>query len=287
MKNNRSMKCIVLLAALAGCVFSSQALVSMWVGGDGQYTTAGNWSPVGVPNLSAAGNTARITSGNVTYTPGGDLAINNGSTLQISGGSFVQAGGIAWMQFQGGNLLVDGGTFDQGTAGNLLRDANSTVTCSAGTLNWTGNLIYDTASTGELIISGSGSIVTTGEFKPIEAFTMTGGKLVCNLISFADGPGGITLSGGRIEVNGAAAFNGLYGAELTKNINFTAGSKGSIFFNSFTLAQLTTAGLLTNGAITLEGAVDATAFSVVEENGGVRVILVPTEPIIGLGVFSR
>jgi hypothetical protein len=280
MKCTRTPKMTWLFAVLSVLILAAgtQAAIIEWSGTDGEYTDGANWIGGTVPDLAAAGNTALITSGAVTYTPGGDLAIHNGSTLQISGGSFIQAGGIAWMQFQGGNILVDGGTFSQGSAGNLLRDASSSVTCTAGTINWTGNLLYDPTSTGALTLSGTGAITTTAEFKPIADFSMGGGTLSANLISFADGPGGIDLSGGRIVVDGSAFGYGIYGGSVDKSIDFVTDSSGELFISNFDLATLTTSAFLSNGTITYNGAVDAGAFSATEVDGGVLISMPVPEP---------
>lgn len=245
---------------------------STWTGVDGDWATAGNWSPSGVPNLTGGG-TATINGGAVTYTAGPDLFISNGSTLQINGGSWTQAGGISWIQMSGGNLVVAGGTFNQGTAGNIVRNASSSITVSSGVANLSGNFLHDLTNSGTFTISGSGTVNIANEFKPLTTFTMSGGKLTANLISFADGPGGINLTGGTLQVNGGAFGNGIYGGGPTKGINFSSDSVGSVFINNFTAANLTSSNFLTNGTIQLAGAVNAGAFTIVEADGGVYVSL--------------
>ena len=259
--------------SVAGLVASASivsAATVTWNGGAGEYTTGSNWTPAGVPNTNG-GDTAVINSGAVTYTPGGDLFIQNGGTLRINGGSWTQAGGIAWIQMGGGNLVVDGGVFNQGTSGNIVRTATSSITVSAGTANFNGNLLYETGS-GSLTISGSGTVNVANEFKPIADFNMSGGTLSANLISFADGPGSINLSGGTIRLNGAGAFSGFYGGG-TKGVNFTSGSIGSVFFSSYTLGDLSADGFLTNGTIKVNGVTDASQFTTLAADGGVYVSL--------------
>lgn len=268
---------------------SAKAAVVTWDGIDGEYTVAANWDTDALPN-TAGGDTAIINAGIVTYTPGGDLAIHNGGELQINGGSWTQVGGIAWMQLSGGNLTVTGGTFNQGESGNMIRNADTTISVSGGTANLNGNLIYQPTAFGAVTVSGTGTLNVAGEFKPIETFTMSGGTLTAELISFADGPGGIDLAGGTIVVNGAGGNSGFYGADATKALNFTTGSSGVLFFESYTLAELSSDGFLSNNTIQYNGTVDAASFTAVEVDGGVAVSLVVPEPgslaLIGLGVLA-
>lgn len=256
------------------CSTVRSAIVT-WGGSDGEYTTGANWVGGSVPN-TGAGDTALITAGNVTYTPGGDLFLQNGGVLQIDGGSWTQAGGIAWIQAAGGTIFVNGGVFNQGTSANIVKNASTVITVASGTANFNGNLIYDSASTGQLNITG-GTVNVANEFKPIETFTMTTGVLNAQLISFADGPGSLNFAGGDISVNGAGGFSGFYGGG-TKSLNFTTGSSGTLFFSTYTLADLTADAFLTNGTIRYDGAIDASAFQAIEGDGGVYVSLVVPEP---------
>lgn len=266
--------------SLAGLLASAPlaSAQSVWTGAiDDQYLTAGNWSPSGVPT-TGAGGTAHINSNQaVIYTPGGDLFVQNGGTLRISAGSWTQVGGIAWIQMGGGHLLVDGGVFNQGTSGNIVLTATSSITVSAGTANFNGNLLYDPAASGALTISGTGTVNVQNEFKPISTFTMSGGTLSANLISFADGPGSIVFSGGTIRVNGGGAFSGFYGGGA-KSVDFTPTSVGSLFFSSYSLSELTADGFLTNGTIRVGGMIDASQFTAIEADGGVYIGLTSAIP---------
>jgi len=256
---------------------TSFAATVTWNGTDGEYTTGSNWSTSSVPNTNA-GDTARITAGAVTYTAGGDLPIHAGGTLQISGGSWTQAGGVAWIQMSGGNILVDGGIFNQGTAGNIIRNATSSITVTAGTANLNGNYINEVATSGTLSISGTGTVNIAGEFKPIESFTLSGGALSANLISFADGPGSVNVSSGTISLDGSGGNSGFYGGGGGKSLNFTEGSTGSLFFRSYTLTELTSDGFMTNGTITYAGAIDGAKFNLSETGGGVLVSAISAVP---------
>lgn len=281
MKNSHLLLSTVIAgAALAMSFSTAQSAIVTWGGSNGEYTTGANWNGGSVPN-TGAGDTAIINAGNVTYTPGGDLFIQNGGVLQINGGSWTQAGGIAWIQLAGGTLNVAGGVFNQGTSANIVKTASTVINVSAGTANFNGNLVYDLPNTGQLNITG-GTVNVANEFKPISQFTMTSGVLDANLISFADGPGGITFTGGMISLNGAGAFSGFYGGGLTKGLNFTTGSTGTLYFESYTIADLNADGFLTNGTIQLDGAISAGSFTVYEQGGGVVVTLVPEPSVVAL-----
>lgn len=94
-----------------------------------------------------------INGGNVTYTPGGDLFVQNGGILQIN-----EAGRRrrkCTIQMAGGTLNVAGGVFNQGSSDNGNEECLTTViNVSSGTANFNGNLIYDSANTGQLNITG-------------------------------------------------------------------------------------------------------------------------------------
>jgi hypothetical protein len=276
----------LLLPTLAAFAWSSaSAAIVTWGGSSGEYTTGSNWAGGSVPNTdglnTATPDTALINSGNVTYTPGGDLFVRNGGILQINGGSWTQAGGNAWIQLGGGSLNVAGGVFNQGSSDNIVKNASTVINISAGTANFNGNLIHDTVNNGQLNITG-GTVNVANEFKPISSFTMTAGVLDANLISFADGPGGITFTGGTISLNGAGGNSGFYGGSLAKGLNFTTGSTGTLFFETYTIAELNTDGFLTNGTIQLDGAISSGSFNVYEQGGGVVVTLVPEPSVVML-----
>ena len=275
---------IALPVAAAFTLSTASAATVIWGGTSGEYTTGANWIGGSVPNTNG-GDTAKINAGAVTYTPGGDLPIHAGGKLEISGGSWTQVVNNNWIQLSGGTILVDGGVFNQGTAGNIVTDATSSITVTSGTANLNGNYIYQ-ASGGSLAISGTGVVNVAGEFKPIDTFTMSGGKLTADLISFADGPGSINFSGGQISLNGAGANSGFYGGG-TKSLNFTSSSTGSLFFSSYTLGDLTADGFMTNGTIQYNGATPSGQFTLTAADGGVYVSLTTVpEPSTYAAIFG-
>jgi hypothetical protein len=244
----------------------------VWGGGDGDYNTGANWIGGSVPNTNGP-NTAQINSGNVTYAAGPDLMIQSAGILNVNGGSWTQTGGNSWIQLGGGTLSVTGGVFNQGTAGNIVRNASSSITVGGGIANFSGNFLHDSTNLGAFSITG-GTVNVANEFKPLTTLTLTGGTLSANLISFADGPGSINLDSGNIAVNGGGFYSGFYGGG-SKSLNFTSGSTGSLFFSSYTLADLTADGFLTNGTLRYNGAISAGSFSATESGGGVLITAVP------------
>lgn len=266
---------IAIALALGLGTTQAGAGVVVWGGADAEYTVGGNWVGGSLPD-TFNGDTAQINGGAVTYTPGGDLHLHSGGVLQINGGSWTQDGGVAWIQMAGGVIDVAGGIFSQGTAGNIIRDAASIIQVSAGSANLNDSFIYDPVNTGELSITG-GTVNVANEFKPIDDFTMSAGTLnIGNLISFADGPGSLLLMGGTIVLDGSTVFSGFYGGDaLDKSLNFSVGSTGTVRFENYTIAELNADGFLSNNTIQYDGANNAAAFSVVEENSGVTVTLVP------------
>ncbi len=136
---------LVAAASLTLAIHASAATASFTGAVDNEYLTAGNWSGSAVPN-TANGDTAIIANGSaVDYNPGGDLTISNGGTLQVTNGSWTQSVGPAWIQLgQGGatgngHILVNGGTFNQGTAGNNpfnITGTGNTFTITSGAANF-------------------------------------------------------------------------------------------------------------------------------------------------------
>jgi hypothetical protein len=313
--------------SFAGLLLASAALAdSTWNGVDGEYTTAGNWTPSGVPVLTS-GATATINAGNVTYTPGGDLFITNGSTLQISGGSFTQAGGIAFMQMAGGNLLVNGGSFNQGTSGAIVRNASSSITVSSGSATFNGAFVnngsltlsggttsiggqFGSETTGVFSISAglltvqNNFVVTTGtvninggtvniggELKSLGAdFTISGGTVTALLISFDATAASFDISGGSLVLSGNFT-DGIFANSPDAYLNFTTGSTGEL---KLTSVSATGAANLLASRVRFNDTIDAGAFEIVADGAGSIVRLIPSsvpEPssyamLAGLGVIG-
>jgi hypothetical protein len=199
---------------------------------------------------------------------GGDLHINNGGILQLNGGSWTQTDGISWLQLAGGTLLVNGGTFNQGTAGNVVTDASTVINVVSGAANFNGDFV--TSPTGAAFIVDGGSLNISGklnynggnlainggtltlgtEFDPIVDYTLTSGTLITGLISFANGSGNFNLAGGSLVLG--SGYNGVYGGEAAGRLNIELGSSNI----SLTVSSDTAlAALFSEGQIGLNGAV--------------------------------
>jgi hypothetical protein len=299
MKNSHLLSTILAGAGLALSLSPAQSAIVTWGGSSGDYATGANWLGGNTPS-TVGGDTALINSGAAVYTAGVDIEIHNGGAITVNGGSWTQVGNISWIQASGGSINVQSGTFNQGTAQNLIitnngslnvsggafnqsvdtgfqRNGTSSISVSGGTANFAGNFLYDQTNLGTFTITGNGVVNVANEFKPLENFTMTTGVLSSTLISFADGPGSIILTGGTIAVDGGSFYNGFYGGGA-QGVNFTTGSTGTLYFGNYTAADLAADGFLTNGTIQFNGVASAGSFTVVEQGGGVFVTLTVPEP---------
>ncbi len=218
---------------------------------DNDYKKAGNWSGSVIPD-TANGDTAVISNGAaVTYdptsTPAGDYTISNGGTLQVTNGSWTQITGGAWIQLgaggAGGNghILVNGGSFSQGTAGNNpfnISGTGNTFTITSGSAAFTSQVNAVTGITWN-IAGGSTSMsagplnVQSGGNVLVSAGTLTlGGNLVLENGSTWTQTGGTVTLGSGAEFD----FNSLSGSSMSggtlnvdKLITGVNGSLGSTF----------------------------------------------------------
>ena len=158
-----------------------------WTGAanDGLWFTAGNWdytddggtttSPAATSPGNAPSDNVVISNGDtVSYAPGGDWQPTG--TTTISGGStLVQVTGGAWPNIQGA-LILDGGHYDSGSAGQIR--VNATITVRNGgsaTLKNTAN----TSGAGSLVIETGGTVVRTGAWGGALPLVMRGGWFEC------------------------------------------------------------------------------------------------------------
>ena len=280
------MKTLAIAAVgLALGVTSSRAAVYNFtnLGGDNQYTTATNWSGNVVPN-TANGDVAVINNGSaVTYTPGGDLVISNGGILQITSGSFIQAGGNNYYQLgtaggtNGGTILVNGGTFSQGTASSTPFNVNGTgnaFTVTAGTVNINSSF---NLNVGLNFTQSGGTINITGNETDFNnaTSTLSGGILNTKLITGVNGGADIfNVSGGTLNLTGAGS-NGIYGGGTTQYINFTPASTGKITFSSGSTQVSDVQNFINMGVIEYNGGGTGTLsrFSITSSGGVVTLSL--------------
>ena len=186
-----------------------------WSGGDGDWSTAGNWAENTVPDLSesASNSVATISSGTAQYngTANGDFQLRNGNTLHIdTGATWEQTDGIAWIQVNGGNIVLDGGTFDAGTAGNINGFSGGvlTVTSNGGRLDMNGGMPdLSTADINGPFTFGAtaGANLGTQTFDYDFTFTSTAGALLTSSATFN---GDLTVNGVILQLSATTTLNG-------------------------------------------------------------------------------
>ena len=212
---------------------------SFWNVANGDWNTAANWNPSGVPNgVNAAINsgTANITA-NVTTNPN-DILINSGVTngtgaVNQSAGSITANGWLRMGLGSGGtaNYTLSGGTLTAGQM-NIGESSNAVFTMTGGTLN----------SNGEFWLSGVNTPNSTGT-------------------------GTMNMSGGTVNVSSwlAVGRNGTSGGAVG-NLNISGGT-----FNAATAGGAVTIGSSANatGQVTVSGTGTLTTpnFILVGENG--------------------
>lgn len=190
------------------------------------YSSAANWNGDAVPTL-ATGGLALINDGDqVDYNSGnGDFIIANGGELEVSNGSWDQWNGGNWIQLGegGGNghILVNGGTFNQGTAGNNpfnTEGTGNTFTISSGSAAFNGGGVQVNAG---LTWLQSGGNVTSAASLQVQGgtYTQSGGTVSFTGAGIAvaqngagstwNQSGGTVSFTGNLQLNGTAAPNNL------------------------------------------------------------------------------
>src|SRR5215467_2007356 len=111
------------------------AATLVWVGGDGYWTNAANWTPAQVPGI---GDTASIASGTITLT--GDVGVQ---TLNLDGGGLTGAGTFyGVLNWSGGAFNAISLTIAHGSQLNLVGNADKLlavgVITNHGVFNWSG-----------------------------------------------------------------------------------------------------------------------------------------------------
>lgn len=263
---------------------------SVWTGSvDTAWDNAANWTPSGVP-AEDAGAAIVINSGTVAYNGNvsGDLTLGGGGSLTINGGSFSQTAGPAWMNIgngagSAGTLTINGGSFSAGTSGNmrvgfgggtgLLSVTGGTFSPAGLEISATGTLLVGgtgvvnigatfTTATGVIGVSG-GTLNIAGELKPLGAdFSVSGGAVNANLVSFDGTANKLNFSGGQITLS-SGAFEGVYGDN--GYINFTTSSTGTLVLSS---VSATSAASLLTSRVRFNDTANAGLFTITDLGGG-------------------
>ncbi len=149
-----------------------------------------------------------------------------------------------------GSIVINGGTFNQGTISSNPFNVNGTgnsLTISSGVINLTNSFQL---LPGLTFTQTGGTVNATGGETDFNSTTnfLNGGVFNTTLITGVNGAGGSTfnISAGVLNLSDAT---GIYGGGATQYINFTPTSTGLISFNnpSVTLGQVQ--GFVANGAI--------------------------------------
>ncbi|MGE9294980.1 MAG: PEP-CTERM sorting domain-containing protein [Puniceicoccales bacterium] len=202
-----------------GCMCLATAAPFDWTGNTNtDWSTASNWDPTNVPNLTGIDNA--FVSGTTVYNAAnGDFIISTGSTLTIqNGGNWSQTNGIAWIKMQGGTLTIEsGGIFDTGTAQNLERPGGGTFNVS-GTFNINTSFAFGIGTNQTLNLTGGDLTVATGDFIVSDngVFNMTGGSAIFpnHVIINAD-TSTLSFGGGTTTITNELKPNaGLNGASI-------------------------------------------------------------------------
>lgn len=248
------MKKLLTMAAMmaAGSLFAG---TYTWTGaaGDGLWFTAGNWSfddGAGVvtspaakaPTASCSDDIVIANGDTVEYVPGGDWVPSG--TVTIGGGSkLFQSGGLAWPNIQG-TLVLDGGTYDPGTAGRLriygtLIMRNHAVIGTAPEYEFGSSAVFEigtgcsfsftTKGSGQKLVLNGGTVNVSGAFTTNPDDEYAGGLLTV---------GGETIStAGTVFSAGTLIFNGEFrprngtvfeGADVTVGL-FSPNTANTVF----------------------------------------------------------
>ncbi len=212
------------IAACATVSLLTAAEENVWTGasGDGLYFTDGNWLLGHTPGNQPSEN-VRISGEGVvvTYVPGGDF-MPQGTVTIADGAKFIQEDGPAWPNLTNGKLVLEGGTYDTGSAGQF-RLGNGQIMIKAGGLfdckctlerSGTGTIeLFDEAliklpNNFNLLASdrfSGGRCVIENELQPEDGAAFVGADMTCQVIALPDGAvvtaqaGHITMTEQRVD----------------------------------------------------------------------------------------
>ncbi|MEP4076344.1 beta strand repeat-containing protein [Haloferula sp.] len=268
--------------------FVPMPVTHTWNGNDASWDVASEWDVGTVPDIRTVKDDVIINAGTVTYPDSYDGDFRLASTMTISGtGSWTQTGG-SWIKIgqNAGNVgtinVGSGATFSTGQAGYMLLGPDGGeghLSVTGGTVNIEGvNFETGPGSTTSL---SDGAINQTGvgEFrvKTQTGVSISGGTLTTFRVVF-DGAdnSALDISGGTIHVTDIG-LDGVHNQGTNRYINFTTGSTGNYFLEGGNTAN---ANNLLGDRIRVNDVANASAFSVVEINGGVDISLVGSDKTI-------
>lgn len=121
------------LSAVAALLAATATAQSTWNGGTGDYNTAGNWTPSGVPGFS---NEVIINSGTAVLSSGGDSLFERGANTTINGGN-LDITDYRFLNGRGGPAtfnVLDGSVTQSGTYFIVAQNNAGTFNQSGGTV---------------------------------------------------------------------------------------------------------------------------------------------------------
>ncbi len=235
----------------------AQAATFTWNGGSGEWNTATNWTPNGVPGVNDTATFNSTTGGTITIT-GPAASVNS---LTKTAAVTVTIAGPQTLTVGAGGIARTGGN-----AANVLNIATGLVVGAPGE-TWTINgpastNTFSGAISGQNFIkAGGGTLVLSGNNSFSGARINAGTVQVTN--SAALGAGTITMAGGTLSLNSAAGLS--LPVTLTTAGNATLNVQGgtvthsvaSVVDNTLNTLTLTSGGgaSLSVGTLTANGTV--------------------------------
>jgi hypothetical protein len=255
MKLSTAKKLGLVLTVIGAAFLSIPAQAQVFNGSvSDDYGTGGNWVGGSVPNLTSGATAVININDPVTYNPGGDFVIDNNSTLEVSNGSWTQINNNNWIQLEGnGNILVNGGTFNQGSAGNTpfnISNTGNAFTITSGAANFNSSLASTSAGVTYNFDGGTTTFAGEIDYNTNNNILFDGGIVNATLVTAVNNAsnGILTFEAGTLNLS--SGF-GIYAPATTAPLNFTTGSTASINFEG--VAASTVQGWVNTGVVTYNG----------------------------------
>ncbi len=248
---------VVSATDVAGSGISSNAVLQIvviepqgvWTGaaGDGEWTTAENWSDNAVPVVDGTTLEVEITGADVTYTPGDDLDFKGGSTLTLDGASLTQDSGT-WTRYEhaGYFALRNGSLLSFENAKTEIKGRGHGSTFTIDNSAWiTKELLVDDHKSFMLSNGATVSVMEKMTIQNGTFFDVTDSTLNLRNVALQMYAGNSTF----IHVNNGAQVNLLNttseGSEvITKQgdsmVNFALNSSGVVFIDNISLNEVET-----------------------------------------------
>ncbi len=213
-------------SALGAVVFAPAAgsLTSTWSGTNGNWSTAGNWSPASVPASGATENL--VFQGTIQISPNDDIA-----------GTYTLNSITHTSTFNGANTLSanTNNTIQFGGASPVLIQNGSAALNISAPLSLSANTVFAGSGTGSVAVSGA--LSGTGTLTAIGSYLLS---LSANSASYS---GAVSINAGNLQVRNTAGSATGTGA-VTIASGATLSGTGTLSTN----AQATNPVTLANGA---------------------------------------